>query len=145
VEIHPSPSIVWATTKDDVRALDTEKKSMAGALPISFWPGSVRVVGDQLIGLDRQLDLVAIGIDSAKTPKENWRTPLPSLPITRWVVDESQLHLATAQGILLTLNLTDGKVVSESKLARSMRDGPIRLGSQWFGLATDGSLVAWPK
>ncbi len=144
-EIHPSQTTVWVITGDDVRALDTEKKNISGALPVSLWPGSVRLAGDQLIGIDRELDLVSISIDSAKAPKEDWRTELPSLPISNWVVDGNELRLATAQGLFMTIGLADGKVIKQTKLARSMRNGPFKLASQWVGLATDGSLIAWPE
>jgi hypothetical protein len=145
VEVHPSSTIVWVITNDDVRTIDSEKRSVIGTLAVSYLPGSIRLVGDQLIGIDRQLDLVAIGIDATKEPKENWRTELPSLPANHWVVDGEELRIANAQGILMTISLADGKVIRKSKLDRSMRDGPIKLGNQWVGWATDGSLLAWPE
>jgi hypothetical protein len=144
-EIHPAGELLWVVTPNALFVIDTQTKAILGSAEISLVRGTSRIVGEKLVGIDGEGQFVAVGLDEAKKPKLSWRSSLTIQPLPRWDLDAGRIVAALTNGELVGWNSADGTYESIGKVACSLRDGPIRLADTWVGVASDGSLVSWPK
>ncbi|MBY0585729.1 PQQ-binding-like beta-propeller repeat protein [bacterium] len=142
-EIYVDGSFLWIVTPSQVTVVETAKKEVVGSVLISLQLSTARVVDGKLLAVDAEGQLVGIARQDGK-PTLSWRSTFESTIVPDWILDGTQAMVALADGERIAIDIATGQPKDRRSLGRSLYQGPIRWGTNWIGLASDGSIVVWP-